>query len=211
MTNIQALREKIANLATQAKNLLANKGDQTWTPEEQAQFDGFTNEIEAAKRQIANIEKMRELDADKFFENAGNPGAGGKRDEISLNVIEAVALFMRFGNNVTAEQAIQIRNAMSTTTTTEGGYTVPAEIAAMVIDAMKATGGMREIAQVISTAGGNSLNYPTSDGTAEVGEIVAENAAASAGDIILSSSATSSGTRFTWARTAIGTPLSGQT
>ncbi|WP_395055193.1 phage major capsid protein [Polaromonas sp.] len=190
MTNIQALREKIANLATQAKNLLANKGDQTWTPEEQAQFDGFTNEIEAAKRQIANIEKMREIDADKFFENAGKEGKGGKQgDDLSLNALEAVALFMRFGNNVTAEQAIQIRNAMSTTTTTEGGYTVPAEIAAMVIDAMKATGGMREIAQVISTAGGNSLNYPTSDGTAEVGEIVAENAAASAGEITFGTAA----------------------
>jgi HK97 family phage major capsid protein len=42
---------------------------------------------------------------------------------------------------------------------------------------------MRSLAQVITTEGGNSLNYPTSDGTAEVGEIVAENAAASAGDV----------------------------
>ena len=90
---------------------------------------------------------------------------------------------MRYGSNVSTEQALAIRNAMSTTTAAEGGYTVPAEIAAMVVDSMKAFGGMRQVAQVISTAGGNSLNYPTSDGTSEVGEIVAENAAATGADI----------------------------
>jgi hypothetical protein len=42
---------------------------------------------------------------------------------------------------------------------------------------------MREVAQIISTAGGNALNFPASDGTAEVGEIVAENIGASALDI----------------------------
>lgn len=178
MSNIAALREKIANLATQAKNLLADKGSATWTPEEQAKFDGFTNEIDLAKNQIKAEEKLRELDADKFFQNAANA-----KPSDTIDAVSAVAAYMRFGNNVSAEQAIAIRNAMSTTTTTEGGYTVPAEIAAMVVDALKAYGGMREVAQIISTAGGNSLNFPTSDGTAEVGAIVAENAAASTGDI----------------------------
>lgn len=178
MSNIQALREKISNLATQAKNLLANKGSATWTPEEQAQFDGFTNEMELAKSQIRAEEKLREMDADKFFENVANT-----KPAETIDALTAVAAYMRFGNNVSPEQAIAIRNAMSTTTTTEGGYTVPAEIAAMVVDALKAYGGMREVAQIISTAGGNSLNFPTSDGTSEVGAIVAENAAASTGEI----------------------------
>ena len=44
---------------------------------------------------------------------------------------ECIALYLRLGDKVTAEQAIAIRNAMSTTTPAEGGYTVPAEIAAM--------------------------------------------------------------------------------
>ena len=72
---------------------------------------------------------------------------------------------------------------MSTTTTTEGGYTVPSEIAATVVDAMKAYGGMRAVSRIITTAGGNALNFPTSDGTSEVGEIVAENAATNGLDI----------------------------
>ena len=182
MESINALREKSAHLAKQAKNLLAEKGSSTWTAEEQAQFDGYTNEIERVQAQIKSIEKMRELEASQFFENAAQGGRTQSEPD-TIDALTAVALYLRHGNNVTAEQAIAIRNAMSTTTPAEGGYTVPAEIATMVVDAMKAFGGMREVSQIISTAGGNALNYPTSDGTAEVGEIVAENAAATGQDV----------------------------
>lgn len=185
MDKIKALREKIANLATQAKHLLAEKGSATWSKEEQAQFDNIADEIERAKSQIRAEEKMRDLDAEQFFKEVTNAGGtpGQKQDTGTISVKDAVALYLRHGNNVSAEQAIAIRNAMSTTTTTEGGYTVPSEIATMVVDAMKAFGGMRSVAQIITTTGGNALNYPSSDGTAEVGEIVAENAATNGADI----------------------------
>jgi HK97 family phage major capsid protein len=179
---IQALREKIANLATQANNLVAEKGDQKWTPEEQTKFDNFASEITAAKASIANIERMRELDADKFFNDASRKPP--KQDgAVEISALVAVALYMRHGQNVTAEQAAAIRNAMSTTTPSEGGYTVPAEVAAMVIDRLKAFGGMRSVATILTTETGHAMNFPTSDGTAEVGEILAENAAATGNDI----------------------------
>lgn len=171
MKTIQALREKIANLATQSNNLLANKGDQTWTKEEQAQFDGFVNEIELAKGQIRALEKMREIEADNYFAAA----PAGNANDTEITSLVAVALYMRQGSNVTAEQAVAIRNAMSTTVATEGGYTVPTEIAKMVIERLKAFGGMREVAEVITTETGTGLNFPTSDGTGEEGEIVGEN------------------------------------
>lgn len=177
---IVKLREKITALATQANHLLAEKGDQTWTKDEQAKFDGFTNEIDSAKSQIKAIEKMRELDADKFFNAAPAKKQG---DDMTIDALAAVALYMRFGNNVSTEQALAIRNAMSTTTTTEGGFTVPTEIAAMVIEKLKAFGGMRDVAEIMTTASGAGLNFPTTDGTAEVGEIVGENVAAGSGDI----------------------------
>lgn len=182
MKTIQALREKIANFSREANHMLAEKGSATWTAEEQAKFDNFAGEIEGAKASIANIERMRDLDAEKFFDNAAkNAKPGETADELS--VLAAVGLYLRNGSNVSPEQAVAIRNAMSTTTTTEGGYTVPAEIAAMVVDALKAFGGMRSVAQVITTASGVALNFPTSDGTSEVGEIVAENGAATGADI----------------------------
>lgn len=186
---IQQLREKIESLAKQAKNMLANKGDQKWSAEEQATYDGWMSEIEDAKASIRRQEQLREAEADAFFNSAANDALRSRNngDVVEVDALQAVALYLRHGNNVTAEQAVAIRNAMSTTTTTEGGYTVPTEVASMVVDALKAFGGMRDVAEIITTDGGNPWNFPTSDGTSEVGEIVAENAAASAGDITFGS------------------------
>jgi HK97 family phage major capsid protein len=176
---ITALREKILNFSTQAKNLLADKGDQAWSKEDQDKFDGFTNEIEGAKAHIKAIEKQRENEADSFFNSAEKPQ--GK--EMTIDALAAMAIYMRQGSNVTAEQAIAIKNAMSTTTQSEGGFTVPTEVATMVIDKLKAYGGMRDVATILTTAGGNPMNWPTSDGTAEVGAIVGQNAAAPLGEM----------------------------
>jgi len=180
MDNLQALREKVENLARQAKNLLADKGDQIWTKEDQAKHDGFMNDISNAKSQMKAIEDQRKLDAENFFNSAPT----SKPEGMTIDALAAVALYMRFGNNVTQEQAIQIRNAMSTTTTTEGGFTVPAQVADMVIDRLKAYGGMRDVSTILTTSGGNPLTFPSSDGTADVGAIVAQNAAAGSADVV---------------------------
>ena len=180
--NITALREKIAEFSRIANHLVAEKGSASWSVEEQAKFDNAISEVEANKAAIKNIERARELDADKFFNEAGNQAAK-RPDAEMLGGIEAMALYMRFGNNVSAEQAMQIRNAMSTTTTTEGGFTVPSEVASMVIDKLKAYGGMREAATVLTTATGVAMNWPTSDGTADVGAIVGQNTAVNGADI----------------------------
>jgi HK97 family phage major capsid protein len=182
MTNIQALREKIVNLAKQANHLVAEKGSTTWTAEEQSSFDNMADEIERAKAQVQAAEKLRAMEADEFFNQT--PLASRQRDVVDeIGAVAAVAAYMRFGNNVPADMVAAIRNAMSTTTPAEGGYTVPSEIRAMVMEALKAYGGMREAATVIATEGGNPLNWPTSDGTSEVGEIVGENAAATGQDV----------------------------
>jgi HK97 family phage major capsid protein len=178
MKTITAQREKIAALAKLANHLLAEKGDQTWSKEEQATFDGYTNEIELTKGQIKATERMREIDADSFF-NA----APAKKEDFTIDAMTAVALYLRNGANVTHDQALAIRNAMSTTTSSEGGFTVPAEIATMVIEKMKAFGGMRDVATAMSTAGGNSMNWPISDGTSEVGAIVGQNTVVNSADV----------------------------
>lgn len=177
MTHAQALREKVEHLANQANALLAEKGSLVWSKDEQAKFDNIADEIQRAQDQLKADQKMRDLDADAFFKNV----APSKSVEMSAKDI--LGIYLRNGSKVTSEQAALIHNAMSTTTSAEGGFTVPAEIAALVIDQMKAFGGMREVAQILTTAGGNNLNYPSSDGTSEVGEIVAQNEAATTADV----------------------------
>lgn len=180
--SIQALREQLSLEHRAAKALLDSKGDRAWSKEEQGTFDAHMDKADSLEAQIKAHQRMLDADAERNFNAAAKDAKKGSKTG-EIDAMQAVALYLRHGSNVSAEQAFAIRNAMSTTTTTEGGHTVPTEVVAMVVDALKAYGGMRSLAQVITTAGGNAMNYPTSDGTAEVGEIVAENAAASGADI----------------------------
>ncbi len=181
--SIQALREQLSHESRQAKALLESKGDRPWTKEEQATFDNHMDTAERLESQIKAHQRLLDINAERDFEEAAKHASKGGKKDGQIDALEAVALYLRHGANVNAEQAMAIRNAMSTTTGSEGGYTVPSEVAAMVIDALKAFGGMREAAQVISSASGNDWAYPSSDGTSEVGEIVAQNAAATGADI----------------------------
>lgn len=181
--SIQALRERLKASSKDANKLLADKGEQAWSKEDQTKFDGHMDEIERITGQIKAHERMIEADRDAGFADAVTQAAkkGGSGD---MTVKDAVAVYLRYGDKVSAEQAVQIRNAMSTTTGSEGGFTVATEVPKMVIDAMKAYGGMRDVADVITTAAGNDWQYPSSDGTSEVGEIVGQNAAATGQDIV---------------------------
>lgn len=75
-----------------------------------------------------------------------------------------------------------IKAAMSTTTTTEGGFTVATEYMREVERAQKAFGGMLEVATVINTASGATMNFPTNDATGETGAIVGQNTAVNRAD-----------------------------
>jgi HK97 family phage major capsid protein len=56
------------------------------------------------------------------------------------------------------ERRSRIRNTMSTTTGSQGGFTVQTEVAKQVLDALKLFGGMRAVAEVFQTAMGNPIS-----------------------------------------------------
>lgn len=182
MKSIQALREQKQELARQARAQLADKGDRTWTKEDQGIFDKRSDEIEAIENEIAAVERVMALetekdhkDVDQFRRNPENRAEAEGR--------AAFAKLVRHGPSaLTSEELQKVRNVTSTGTGSQGGYTVQTDVAKELIDALKAYGGMRGVAQSITTSQGNPLGYPTSDGTTEEGEWVAENAQASAGD-----------------------------
>lgn len=76
------------------------------------------------------------------------------------------------------------RRAMSTTPAA-GGYGIPEGFVATAEVALLAHGGMREAAQVIRTASGQDLPFPTVDDTSNVGAILAENVAAGEQDVAM--------------------------
>lgn len=179
MSSIQSLRERRAELNKQARNL-TEQHQATWNATHTAEFDGLMEQVSNLDDQIKRTELAMSMDADRALADAGvregGPAAASVRSR-------AFATLLRSGEQaLSAEERRAIANTMSTTTGSEGGFTVQTDVATALVEALKAYGGMREVAQVIRTADGNPLNYPTTDGTAEVGEIVAENGSATDAD-----------------------------
>lgn len=178
--SIQALRERHDALAREVKNLCEQNPGASWTSEHQAQYDEKMGDIERVRAEIRRLEQVAALDVENAARDAGVKIADAKD-------VNGKALFnkwLRGGDAaLSAQEWQQIRNAMSTTTDSEGGYTVEDQVAAELIRAMKEFGGMRAAGTVFSTDGGNDMSWPTADDTSNVGEIVAQNAAASAQDV----------------------------
>lgn len=180
--SIQALRERRNGFAIEARKLLDETKDQKWTPEHQLKYDNLTGEISDMDGRIEREQKVLDIAADEHFKTR-EPKAGKKDTEDLLSEMGIFDTWMRRGERgMSAEQATKLYNTMSTTTTTEGGYTVPTTVSASLIESLKAFGGMRAVAQLLTTAQGNPMSFPSSDSTTEVGEILAENAQATSLD-----------------------------
>ena len=178
--SIQALREARNEVSKKANHLLNEKGSQLWSAEDQKTFDGFADEMERMDKQIASMQKMLDVQAEENFRDV--PLLTGDQVKNEGRRLYAKAL-AKGVHSLTAEELVKIQNTMSTTTTTEGGYTVQSEIAKELISTIKDYSGMRKVANIISTGTGNALSYPTTDGTAEEGEWIGENTAATDLDI----------------------------
>lgn len=183
MKNISELRAKRSVVAQEIKAHLdtSASAEKRWEPTDQEQYDTKMSEIDAIDIEIRNIQAY----LDKFSEEHINDGViemfNSKTKPSAARSL--YAKYLRHGDKgMTAEDWQTIRNTMSTTTGSQGGYTVQSEVATMLVDALKAFGGVREVATVINTEMGNPLSFPTSDGTAETGELIAENTTATAAD-----------------------------
>ncbi|SFM63789.1 phage major capsid protein [Rugamonas rubra] len=183
MKSIQALREQRQQLAKEARNQMEQKGDRAWTKEDQTTFDERADKIDGIENEITAVEKVMALEIEDHNRDVEtfrrNPGANAESNKPRA----LFAKLLREGPaNMTREEMADIRNTMSTTAPSQGGYTVQTDVAKELIDALKAYGGMRGLASSITTSQGNPLGYPTSDGTAEEGEWVPENTGATSGD-----------------------------
>ncbi len=181
--SIQALREQIAALAKEVRALVEGKKDQQWTAQDQAKYDESMTAIEAKKGELKRAEAVLDLVKDETLNNQIIETAGKNlRDTKSIGN-ELYNKWLRGGDAaITSEEWAHIRATMSTTTPSEGGYAVPASVAEKLIDSLKAFGGMREVATILKTTSGNDLSFPTTDGTAEVGELIAQNTTATGAD-----------------------------
>lgn len=190
---LQQLRE-LRNSKAREANELNNKypADQRMPAAEAERMDAILAEIEAIDGDITRENRRAQLAAeDPAVQAAALLNAATRDPAQQGDEAKALRAFLAGGvanmadgdrARMLARQTPDIRNAMSTTTSTEGGFTVATEYQRSLEIAMKAYGGMRAVAHAIRTATGASMNFPTTDPTAEVGEIVGQNSPVSALD-----------------------------
>ena len=174
--SIQSLREERTAKAREYRNILDNNSGPL-SDEVKTKLDELEAGITGIEDRITREQRVLDLEAEKVAVEA-------VAERTKTPTKDLFSKWLRNGDRgMTSEDWQTIRNTMSTTTSSEGGYTVATEVATYVMDAMKAFGGMRQVATILRTDQGNPMTWPTSDGTTEVGEILAENASATDLDV----------------------------
>jgi len=157
---------------------------QTWSVEDQAKFDGFMAESDRLQAQIAAHQKIAERDRDANFTDVEDHNI--RRNQRNGKELtperKAFNIFLRKSfAQMTPDEALAVRNTMSTTTGSQGGFAVQSSVASELVDLLKSYGYMRKVASQLTTESG-ALSSPTSDGAAETGEWIAQNTTATAAD-----------------------------
>jgi HK97 family phage major capsid protein len=193
MSKLAQLREQRAAAAQKAHDL-NNKypANQRMPAAEVAQLDAILAEVEAIDAEIAREQRLAQVAGDNPAAQhdaamaAAQRSRGGQTDESAAlramltGGVSALSPEQRAAMN--ARTSPEIRNAMSTTTAGEGGYTVATEFSRNLIQAMRALFPVRSVASSIQTSTGAQMLFPTADSTAEEGEIVGQNNSASTGE-----------------------------
>jgi HK97 family phage major capsid protein len=201
IADISTLRGRRSALAQEIRNILENsdKNDKRWEASDQEKYDAKMNEIDDIDKQIANVQRFLNKVSEEFVNNGGI--SDDMRDKYTTTQgkhgadTKALRNYLVGGLNALTEEQMaglrarrtpDIQNAMSTTTGSEGGYTVASEYYEQLTQALKLYGGIRELATVIQTGTGAQMNFPATDATAEEGEIVGQNAPVTGGDTTFS-------------------------
>ena len=183
MQSIQALRERRTALAQSLHDMLDKNPGDKWNADLQSKYDESMTEIEAIDAEAQRVQAVLDKIADDAqVDQVRNVVERKARDEGKPHLAAFWKLMRNGERAMTHEDWQTIRNTMSVGTAGQGGYTVPTEVATTVADALKAYGGMRSVAEVFRTASGGDINFPTSDGTSETGELIGENTTATGAD-----------------------------
>lgn len=186
------LQQKRAQLATEMRSYHEEQGDAEWGAEHREKWGKMREDIKRLDERIEREEEIRsneqayvDNNAEHIATKAKQQVSGTDEGEIRSQAFDS---FMRNGlAGLNEEQRNLYRQdeqrAMSIGTKEKGGYTVPNSFIARVHEEMKAYGGLASVAQLMVTDTGNVIEWPTSNGTSEEGELVGENSQANESDV----------------------------
>ncbi|MGI4856750.1 MAG: phage major capsid protein [Janthinobacterium lividum] len=191
--SIQQLRERRSAIAKAVNALMNEHPGERWGEAQQRAYDEHMAEIERVGADIARKERYLAVIAEEaasgrpgglLNETVRTPGAhGGESRGMRAYLAGGVANMSEDDRReMMARRTPDIQNTMSTAAGGEGGYTVATEYYRQLTQAMRAYGGIREVATVIQTSTGGPMNFPAADATMEEGEIVGQNQQVNAQD-----------------------------
>jgi HK97 family phage major capsid protein len=203
-TRIKELREKQARIVAEARERLDQintETDEARAKELEASHDKAMAEHDRLEGLIEREEKLARLEERSDHErrerrplqrNVDATGGQDEGDDDPVTYRSAFHAMLLAGGNVsdlTSEQRAALktgvdskafeRRAQTAGTAAAGGYTVPVELAEIIVRTMKDWGPMydEQICTVLNTATGNQLNMPTVDDTSVTAEAHTEGAA----------------------------------
>ena len=183
---LHELRQKRNEIATQMRALHEDIKDAAWTDEQRTKWDGMTLEVDKLDGQVKRAETLQNNDQLFVEETQEARGEELNQDSSEKRYGHAFDTFVRNGGNELTSEQRQILNevrAQSVGTDAKGGYTVPVEFRAEVVEKMKSYGGLASVCQILNTTNGQTIEWATTDGTSEEGELLGENAAADEADV----------------------------
>lgn len=189
---LHEMKQKRNTIAKDMRALHDKIGDTPWTDEQRTQWNAAKSELDALDERIAREEELRRQDQNYIDENEPeqrqqqSQNQGTPEAQAESRRALAFDKYLRQGfSELSAEerQAVKEHRAQGVSPDEKGGYTVPTQMLNKIVDAMKAYGGIASVAQILSTSNGQNITWSTSDGTSEEGELLAENSAASEGDV----------------------------
>ncbi|NIG74676.1 phage major capsid protein [Klebsiella sp. Ap-873] len=186
---LHELKQKRNTIAADMRALHDKIGDANWTEEQRTEWNKAKTELDALDERIAREEELRRHDQSVVDENedeqrhrrTGDPEKQG--DERRAQAFNA---FLRRGlGELSAEErkALAEIRAQGTAPDDKGGYTVPTQFRNVIVEAMKDYGGIASVSQILNTSNGQDIDWATSDGTTEEGELLGENTEASEEDV----------------------------
>lgn len=201
---LQSLLDKRAT-AWAAAQEFQSRGDETpLSAEDQKAWDAALADVESLSADIEREERHAKLSAVDYSQVVTASADTEEAEEARQRHggVEGVTAYtdawrswLRDGTqDLTSEERSVLRTgwvdgkelrAQGVATGAAGGYVVPPEFRAKMVETMKFYGAMRQVSEVITTATGATLPWPTNDDTANVGAILAENTQVTEQDVTL--------------------------
>ncbi len=213
MNRLKELFERKGNLVSEIRKLsdLIAAEKRAFSADEQKKWDDLNKEFDSINSQIVAIQRADEIAKQVPGKENDQPNKRAEVTEEKRSLALQGWCKTRCGKEISADQSAAAADVglnlnsseiefnlnfrapkneaeyriMSTTTGSEGGFTIPTGFVNNFEKALLQFNSIRQVADILRTDSGNEMPWPTGDDTANEGEQVGENTAVADLDIVV--------------------------